>query len=73
MSEGDTKFYAVAIVGGRDIDGIVSYAYPCGVCRQVLREFSDPKEMIILVGKSTDDYKEYTLEELLPDSFGPDF
>jgi cytidine deaminase len=73
VSEGDTKFYAIAIVGGRDIDGIVSYAYPCGVCRQVLREFSDPKEMIILVGKSTDDYKEYTLEELLPDSFGPDF
>ena len=64
VSEGDKKFYAIAIVGGRDSDGIVSYAYPCGVCRQVLREFSDPAEMIVIVAKSTDDYKEYTQIEI---------
>lgn len=73
VSEGHNRIDAIAIVGGRDSEGIISYAYPCGVCRQVLREFSNPGEMIIIVAKSADDYKEYTLEELLPDSFGPDF
>ena len=37
-----------------------------------LREFSDPKEMRVIFAKSTEDYKEMTLEELLPESFGPD-
>ena len=73
VSEGHTKFHAIAIVGGRDSEGIISYAYPCGICRQVLREFSDPENMIVLVAKNTEDFKEYTLEQLLPDSFGPDF
>ena len=73
VSEGRNRIDAIAIVGGRDSEGIISYAYPCGVCRQVLREFSDPGEMIIIVAKKADDYKEYTLKELLPDSFGPDF
>lgn len=45
-------------------------AYPCGICRQVMREFCGP-DFRILVGRSTADYEEYTLEELLPRSFGP--
>ena len=48
------------------------YAFPCGVCRQVLREFADPTQMTVIVCKSVDDYKEMTLEQLLPESFGPD-
>ena len=72
VSENVRDFEAICVVGGRG-DVPSDYSVPCGVCRQVLREFSDPGEMIIIVAKKADDYKEYTLKELLPDSFGPDF
>ena len=71
VSEGARRFRMIAISGGKGKK--LNYAYPCGICRQVLREFSDPKRMIVLVGISPTEYKRYTLEELLPDSFGPDF
>lgn len=70
VSEGKRRFSAIAIAGGKE--GSVDYACPCGICRQVLREFSDPKQMEVLICKSTEDYKEMTLEELLPESFGPE-
>ena len=72
VSDGERLIKAIAIVGGVK-DGDMTYAYPCGVCRQVLREFSNPGELVIIVAKNQDDYKTYSLEELLPESFGPDF
>ena len=72
VSEGKRLIKAIAIVGGVK-DGDMTYAYPCGVCRQVLREFSNPGDLVIIVAKNQDDYKTYSLEELLPESFGPDF
>ena len=45
---------------------------PCGICRQVMREFCDPKEMRVLLARTPEDYKEMTLDELLPESFGPE-
>jgi len=72
ISEGVMDFKAIAIVGGKDTetDSFSGFAYPCGVCRQVMREFcSDDFE--IIVGKSVDDYRVYTLKDLLPDGFGP--
>jgi cytidine deaminase len=71
VSEGLRKFLAIAVVGGAK-DEPDTYAFPCGVCRQVMREFTKPEEFVIIVAKSTEDYRIYTLEELLPDSFGPD-
>ena len=69
---GERKITAIAIVGGKD--GIVSdYCAPCGVCRQVMREFADPAKLTIITAKSVDDYKEFTLAQLLPESFGPEF
>lgn len=73
ISDGELKIKAIAIIGGRDSEGIISYAYPCGMCRQVMREFCESLDMTVIVAKSLNDYKIYTLEELLPDSFGPDF
>lgn len=70
VSEGKRRFSAIAIAGGKE--GNMDYACPCGICRQVLREFSDPKQMEVFICKSTEDYKEMTLEELLPESFGPE-
>ncbi len=70
VSEGKRRFTVIAIAGGKE--GNMDYACPCGICRQVLREFSDPKQMEVFICKSTEDYKEMTLEELLPESFGPE-
>jgi cytidine deaminase len=71
ISDGEREFAAIAIVGGKN--GITSdYCPPCGVCRQVLREFTDPRRFLVIVAKSEDDYQVYFLEELLPLSFGPE-
>ncbi|ORU00059.1 Cytidine deaminase [Anaerovibrio sp. JC8] len=68
----NAKLVAVAIVGGPNGD-IKDYCAPCGVCRQVMREFGNPADIRVIMAKSTEDYKEMTLEELLPMSFGPEF
>ena len=68
---GERKITAIASVAGRD--GVnTEYASPCGICRQVMREFCNPKEMTVLLAKSPEDYIEKTLDELLPLGFGPE-
>ena len=68
---GERRILAIAIVGGANYS-IHDYCAPCGICRQVMREFSDPSEMKVFIARSQTDYKEMTLEELLPESFGPE-
>ena len=72
VSEGEREFEAIAIAGGMHGEEPTEYAYPCGICRQVMREFCNSKKFKVFVVKSEDDYEEYTLEELLPKSFGPE-
>ena len=68
---GERSLKAIAVVGGKN--GVVTdYCPPCGICRQVMREFSDPKTFKIYLRKSPTEFRSYTLEELLPESFGPD-
>ena len=69
VSEGERKCAAIAIAGGRAGSVLTDYAHPCGICRQVMREFGG-KDMPVLVAKSEDDYREYTLDGLLPCGFG---
>lgn len=64
VSEGERSIIAIAITGDSQ------WTYPCGVCRQVIREFG--KDAIVIIAKSEDEYREYTLNELLPHSFGPE-
>ena len=64
VSEGHKSIKKIAIVGDSN------HTYPCGVCRQVIREFG--KDPTILIANSESDYLEYSLEELLPHSFGPE-
>jgi len=71
VSEGITSFTCIAVVGAPEGKPL-TFTTPCGVCRQVLREFCDPKTFEIIVATSEDEYKVYKLEELLPDSFGPE-
>jgi cytidine deaminase len=72
IAEGQREFEAIAIVGGKEDASEMELCAPCGVCRQVLREFCNPQTFEVILAKSTDDYKVYTLEELLPMSFGPE-
>ncbi len=73
VSEGVKAFEAIAIVGA-PADAVaentfLDYAYPCGICRQVMQEFCE-QDFCIIVAKSTEDYQKYTLQELLPFGFG---
>lgn len=69
VSEGKREFIAMAICGGKDgeIEGIFP---PCGVCRQVMREFCKDDFEIHLVTKTG--VQCFTLGQLLPMSFSPE-
>ena len=67
VSEGERDFSAIAIVGGKGEEP-AEFCAPCGVCRQVLSEFCDMDFRIIL--GTPENIRVYTLEELLPLSFG---
>ncbi len=69
--DGHKNFKAIAVVGGKEGQEIDSYAPPCGMCRQALREFVDPKEFNVILAKNENEFEVYTLEDLLPISFGP--
>ena len=67
VSEGCREFTAIAVCGGKD--GVITGAFPpCGVCRQVLREFCG-EDFTVYVVTGEDSYTAYTLAQLLPHSF----
>jgi cytidine deaminase len=64
--DGYRDFKAIAVCGGKD--GVISGLFPpCGVCRQVMREFCDLDFLVYLI--TPDGYVTRTLGQLLPDSF----
>ncbi|HJD48151.1 MAG TPA: cytidine deaminase [Candidatus Mediterraneibacter norfolkensis] len=66
VSEGKRDFTAIAIVGGEEE---TVWCYPCGVCRQVMAEFCDEESFKIICGKTADEYRVFSLKELLPEMF----
>lgn len=66
---------AAATAGVRKIDVVavgcldVEECYPCGNCRQLMREFGVER---IFVQDDSGGVREHTLDELLPHSFGPE-
>ena len=67
VSEGETAFAAIAVIGGKD-EELSPLCAPCGVCRQVLSEFCDADFRVIL---GTPEALTVTdLGSLLPFSFG---
>ena len=70
VSEGVRDFQAICIVGGKE-GKLTEYTAPCGVCRQVMMEFCDPKTFQIILAVDKERYEIYTLEELMPLGFGP--
>lgn len=71
VSEGKREFTAIAIAGGHETAESLDYCTPCGVCRQVMREFCGDSFEIILA-RSREEYQVFTLAELLPMGFGPE-
>ncbi len=68
VSEEKRHFSAIAICGGKD--GVVTDGFPpCGVCRQVMREFCADDFLVYVV--SQNEIHTHTLQELFPHSFGP--
>ena len=65
--DGHREFTAIAVCGGKggQINGIFP---PCGVCRQVMKEFCKEDFLIYLAGAG-EYYETYTLAQLLPVSF----
>lgn len=72
VSEGEREFAAIAIVGGPQGSEARETCSPCGVCRQVMREFCDPLEFRILLEDGKGGILNYRLAELLPLGFGPE-
>lgn len=62
VSEGHRDFVRIAIAGKSK-----DYCVPCGVCRQVMKEFAPKLEVICLNGAG--ESKKFQLEELLPYGF----
>ena len=70
VSEGHRAFKAIAIAGwGKEQKP--GFAYPCGVCRQVMMEFCDPETFVVVVTDG-ETINTHTLKELLPFGFGAD-
>ena len=64
--DGHRDFVAIAVCGGKD--GVISGAFPpCGVCRQVMREFCEDDFLIHMV--DAESFETRTLAEILPFSF----
>lgn len=72
VSEGVKDFTKIAIVGGPKGKPLSDYAYPCGVCRQVMREFCNEETFEVIVAVSEEHYMKKLLKEMLPFSFGPE-
>ena len=73
ISEDSKDFCAIAITGGSADKESTDFCTPCGVCRQVMREFCEPDFKIVCAktdekGKILEQ-KVFTLAELLPESF----
>ena len=70
ISEGEKSFSKIAVVGGKN-GVITSPTPPCGVCRQVMREFCND-DFEILIVRENENYDKVLLKDLLPLSFRPE-
>lgn len=62
VSDGCTKIDKIVIVCST-----YDFAYPCGICRQVMTEFMDENGIIVVTNDK--EIREYKLSDLMPESF----
>lgn len=71
LCDGERSFCAIAVCGGKHGQTSDLITTPCGVCRQFMREFCT-QDFEIITASSPENYRIYTLREILPDGFGPE-
>ena len=64
VAEGHTRFSRIVVMGQGS-----EFCVPCGICRQVMAEFTPNMEVICLNGRGEE--RHFLLRDLLPNSFGP--
>ncbi len=64
---GHRKIKTVVVVGPGD-----HLCTPCGRCRQRIREFQSDETTVAVFNRKGELMKTYTIDQLLPDSFGPE-
>lgn len=74
INKGERKFKLIVLVGAPHKLKGSNITVPCGSCRQVMAEFVDPDEFLIIMPKINKnnivkDYRILTLSEMLPFSF----
>ena len=69
VAEGHRRIAEVVVIGGEEGDGLL--CAPCGGCRQRIREFAGPDTPIWVCGPEGT-RRRFTLDDLLPYSFGPE-
>ncbi len=67
ISEGEKSFEYIVVCGGPTLDKLEN-CLPCGYCRQFISEFVD-KNFKIYALSENDNITEYSMEDLLPNSF----
>ncbi|ALM53217.1 cytidine deaminase [Halomonas huangheensis] len=67
ISAGERQLREVYVIGPGE-----HLCTPCGDCRQRLREFATPDTIIRVVDAQGQLLKRYSMDQLLPDSFGPE-
>lgn len=67
VSSGERQIRTIYVIGPGE-----HLCTPCGDCRQRIREFATPETEIIVLDGDGAPLKHYTMNELLPDSFGPE-
>ncbi|MCE8023809.1 MULTISPECIES: cytidine deaminase [Halomonadaceae] len=67
VSAGERRLRHVYVIGPGE-----HLCTPCGDCRQRIREFADAETRIHVVDAEGRLLKRYTMEQLLPDAFGPE-
>ena len=65
VQDGGKRIHRIAVAGGFSDVGPCT---PCGGCRQRIREFADDDTIVIVIDDSGD-WREYSIDELLPASF----
>ena len=63
-SEGEREMVALVVV-------TANLGSPCGACRQVFSEFADDEALVVLAAAQGNRRKKFTMEQILPDRFGP--
>ena len=57
VAEGVTRFTDIAVVGARRGEVNKQITSPCGVCRQVMMEFCDPRSFLVFCASSPEQYQ----------------